>query len=249
MAFKNPHDSHAHSQNVLNLLYEYDSFLDSINVVADFGCGSGLDVKWWATLASREDPPEPRNFMVYGVDTNIAQVEADVAALPNVRIYQRDFEDDNIIPCKCDLLWSHDSFQYAVNPMQTLKYWNQQMNLNGMLVLSIPVSTFYQYNKIQVNSHNGAYHNYDIVNLMYMLGANGFDCKDAYFYKPQNEAWIYAAVYKASDPLDPKTTTWHTLAELDVISDRAKESLNVHNYVKQTDLVTLWLDKDFHRIM
>jgi SAM-dependent methyltransferase len=249
MAFKNPSDSHAHSQNVLNLLYEYDSFLDSINVVADFGCGSGLDAKWWATLATRDETPEPRNYIVYGIDTNIGQVDASVTALPNVHLFEKNFENDIVIPRQCDLLWSHDSFQYAVNPMQTLALWNQQMNVNGMLVLSIPVTTFYQYNKIQVNSHNGGYHNYDIVNLMYMLGANGFDCRDAYFYKPQNEPWIYAAVYKASEPLDPRTTSWHTLAEMNMISDKAKESLNTYNYVRQTDLVTLWLDKDFHRVM
>ena len=249
MAFKNPAESHAHSTHVLELLCEYDSFLDSINVVADFGCGTGLDTKWWATLETRDDPPEPRNYVVYGVDTNIARVESDIAALPNVHLFQRDFESDNVIPRPCDLLWCHDSFQYAVNPMQTLKYWNQQMNVNGMLVLSIPVNTFQQYNKTQVNSYNGSYYNYDIVNLMYMLGVNGFDCRDAYFYKPQTEPWIYAAVYKASEPLDPKTTSWHALAEMNVISDRAKESLNVHNYVRQTDLVTLWLDKDFHRVL
>lgn len=249
MAFKNPTESHAHSKHVLDLLCEYDSFLDSITVVADFGCGAGLDTKWWATLETRDDPPEPRNYVVYGVDSNIAQVEPDVAALPNVHLFQKNFEDDIVIPRPCDLLWCHDSFQYAINPMQTLKYWNQQMNVNGMLVLSIPVNTFHQYNKTQVNSYNGMYYNYDIVNLMYMLGVNGFDCKDAYFYKPQHEPWIYAAVYKSGDPLDPRTTSWHTLAEMDVISDRAKESLNVHNYVKQTDLVTMWLDKDFHRVL
>ena len=35
--FKNPDDSHDHSRGVLDMLYQYDSFLDSIKVVADMG--------------------------------------------------------------------------------------------------------------------------------------------------------------------------------------------------------------------
>ena len=48
--FKNAYESHEHSRKTLDLLYGYDSFLDSIESVADFGCGSGLDTHWWATL-------------------------------------------------------------------------------------------------------------------------------------------------------------------------------------------------------
>ena len=65
--FKNPYYSHEHSLEVLNLIHGYDSFLDNIRSVADMGCGAGLDVQWWATLATRDDPPEPRNYKVYAV--------------------------------------------------------------------------------------------------------------------------------------------------------------------------------------
>ena len=40
--FKNAHDSHAHSLKILNTLREYDTFLESLTVVADMGCGTGV---------------------------------------------------------------------------------------------------------------------------------------------------------------------------------------------------------------
>jgi hypothetical protein len=54
--FKNSLESHAHSRTILDLLYEYDDFMDSITVVADMGCGDGQDMIWWNTLYNREDP-------------------------------------------------------------------------------------------------------------------------------------------------------------------------------------------------
>ena len=84
---------------------------------------------------------------------------------------------------------------------------------------------------------------------MYMLAVNGFDCKDAYFYRNPNDPWLYAAVYKSDiKPMDPKTTSWHDLADLNLISNSANESLTRYGYVKQEDLITVWLDKDFYRM-
>jgi SAM-dependent methyltransferase len=248
MAFKNALASHEHSRRILDLLYEYDSFLDSLRVVADFGCGRGLDLEWWANLTTRDVPPEPRNYLVYGIDQDISTVEPHVKALPNVKLFQADFEKDIVIPRACDLLWAHDSFHYSLNPLQTLKLWNQQINPDGMLVLSIPQNTFNEYNRQQINSYSGIYYNYTLVNLIYMLAVSGFDCRDAYFYKESNDPWLYAAVYKSSDPLDAKTTNWYTLAEQNLVNDSVIASLNTHNYVKQEDLVVTWLDKDIYRV-
>ena len=54
--FKNAYASHDHSLEILNMLYGYDSFLDNLKVIADMGCGAGLDTEWWATLETRDDP-------------------------------------------------------------------------------------------------------------------------------------------------------------------------------------------------
>jgi trans-aconitate methyltransferase len=248
MAFRNAYDSHDHSRGILDLIYGYDSFLDSLSVVADFGCGIGLDVEWWATLETRDDPPEPRDYLVYALDKE-NKIEPHIAELKNVKFIQADFEDDYILPRKIDLLWSHDSFQYATNPLQTLKRWNQQMNVNGMLVLSLPQNVHYNYNRIYNDSYNYSFYNHNIASLIYMLATNGFDCRDAYFYKNTNDPWLYAAVYKSTvEPLDPKTTSWHTLADLNLINDSAVASLNSNNFVRSEDLITTWLDKDFYRM-
>jgi len=248
MAFRNAYDSHDHSRGILDLIYGYDSFLDSLSVIADFGCGIGLDVEWWATLETRDDPPEPHDYLVYALDKE-NKIEPHIAELKNVKFIQADFEDDYILPRKIDLLWSHDSFQYATNPLQTLKHWNQQMNVNGMLVLSLPQNVHYNYNRIYNDSYNYSFYNHNIANLIYMLATNGFDCRDAYFYKNTNDPWLYAAVYKSTvAPMDPKTTSWHTLADLNLINDSAVASLNINNFVRSEDLITTWLDKDFYRM-
>ena len=244
MAFRNSYDSHDHSRGILDLIYGYDSFLDSLSVVADFGCGIGLDVEWWATLETRDDPPEPRDYLVYAVDKE-NKIEPHIAELKNVKFIQADFEDDNILPRKVDLLWSHDSFQYAVNPLNTLKVWNEQMSMNGMLVLNVPLAQTYSYDRIQTRSFNGCYYNHNLCTLLYMLAVNGFDCRDCYIYTAQNYGWVHIAVYKSMSPMDPASTTWYDLIDKNLVHDSIITSLNTYGHVRQEDLIFTWLDKDW----
>lgn len=248
MAFRNAYESHEHSLQTLELILGYDSFLDSLHKIADFGCGAGLDSQWWATLESRDDPPEPRNYIVYAVDQDTEQIEKEILDTPNVHAVSADLEHPDFPLRNLDLIWCHDVFQYMINPMSTLRNWNLTMSANGMLMLSFPQNISYQYNRLQHNSRNGCFYNHSILSLMYMLAVNGFDCKDAYFYKNVNDPWIYAAVYKSSVlPMDPRTTTWAQLADLDLVNDSVKESINRYNYVRQEDILVTWLDRDFYR--
>ena len=248
--FKNAEVSHQHTQFIRDLLYQYDSFLDSLEVIADFGCGAGLDVEWWATLETRDDPPEPRNYLCYAVDRNTKQIKQDVANLPNVRVIEADLEDpDRFISRQIDLVWCHDVFQYITNPVYTLRQWNQMMSVNGMLVMSVPQAVHYEHNRLNNNSHNGWYFNHNIVNLMYMLAVNGFDCRDAYFYKDPNDMWLHVAVYKSNiAPMDPQTATWHDLVDANLVNDSVKACIERYGYVKQEAILTTWLDKDYYRI-
>jgi SAM-dependent methyltransferase len=248
--FKNAQESHAHSLETLNLFYMYDSFLDSLEFIADFGCGSGLDLEWWATLETRDDPPEPRNYKCIGVDTNLKGIaqNKNIPNIPNIRILEADFDQgEQPVPRTIDFIWSHDSFQYVTNPLHTLKIWNQQLNINGMMVLIFPQPVHYSYNRLQNASWSGCYHNYNIVNLMYMLAVNGFDCRDAYFLKKTNDPWLHVAVYKSDiAPMDPKTTTWYDLAGMNLLNDSVISCINRFGFVKQEEIITTWLDKDFH---
>jgi SAM-dependent methyltransferase len=248
--FKNSHDSHQHSLEVLTKLVEYDSFLDSLTVVADMGCGAGLDSKWWAELTTRDEPPEPRNYIVYAVDQNTDQIESDVLKAKNVIPIQGNFEN-RIIPRQVDLMWAHDVFQYSRNPYKCLATWKQTLNLNGMLVLSIPQTTYWdkQYGKLVVSQHNHQYYSYNLLNLIYMLAVSGFDCRDAYFYRDPNSPWLYAAVYATvNDPMGDREVTWHELAEKRLINDSLLNSINKYGYVRLDDVVVMWLDKNFYQI-
>ena len=242
--FKNPGESHEHSRDVLDMLYQYDSFMDSLKVVADMGCGAGLDAEWWATLYTRDDPPEPHDYLVFAVDQNISKIEPDVLKHSNIKPIEGDFSSVHL-PRKADFVWCHDSFQFTLNPLQTLSHWNNQMNTNGMLSLNVPIHTTYSYDRLQTRSFSGCYYTYNICNLMYMLAVNGFDCRDCYIYMAPNYGWIHFAVYKSSGAMDPAATTWFDLADRNLISDSAMQSLNKWGHVRQEDLMFTWLDKDW----
>lgn len=241
--FPDKYYSHDHSLNILELISLYDSFMDSLTVIADMGCGAGLDIRWWATLESRDDPPVPYNYTCYAIDKDISQLDD----MPkNVIPIQGNFED-KLMPRKIDLLWSHDAFQYAINPMATLKSWNEQMSDNGMLVLILPQTSNHQYNRYVSRVHSGCYYNHTVSHLLYMLAVNGFDCKDSYMYKAVNDPWIYLAVYKSSTPpMDPMTTTWYDLIEKDMLHPSLVASINKYGHLRQEDIILPFLDKQWY---
>jgi SAM-dependent methyltransferase len=249
MAFKDNYDSHDHSLEILEIIYGYDSFLDSLTTIADMGCGAGFDAQWWAELYTRDDPPEPRNYTVYAVDQSINQIDQDILDKnPNLFAIEGDFEKYAVVPRKLDLIWSHDSFQYAKNPYECLSNWKKSMNANGMLILSLKQMTYSHHGKLVIESRHQQLFNYNILNLIYMLAINGFDCSDAYFYRKENTPWLYAAVYATNiDPL-PITTSWHELAERSLINESLMQSVNRYGYARLEDLVVTWLDKNHYKI-
>lgn len=247
--FSSQYQSHLHSLKTLNLLYEYDSFLDSIKTVADMGCGAGYDTKWWSELQTRDDPPEPRDIWVYAVDRE-DKIESDNVKGTRVKKIIADFEE-RCLPTEVDLIWSHNSFQYVLDPLKTLRNWNSMMVTDGMMILSFPQTSSYVNNHLLNRAHSGAYFSYNIVNLMYLLAVNGFDCNDAYFYRDPKEKnpWIHAAVYKSCEPMDPRTTSLWDLADKDLLNPSAKRCLERHGHLLQEEILTTWFDKDFYRVV
>ena len=232
-----------HSLKILNQLREYDSFLDSLRTIVDMGCGSGEDIHWWATLETRDDPPVPYNYKCFAVDQDQFKLNL-VPSLPNIIKTQRDF--NNIcIPIKADLMWAHDVLQYSPNPMATLAAWNSQLNVNGMLVLSVPQHSGVEDNKYYSRTFSGCVYHFTPSNLIYMLAINGFDCRDAYLLKEFNDPWIQIAVYKTDiEPMDPATTSWFDLVDLNLLHPSIVESINKNGYLKQEEIVMPWLDRE-----
>jgi SAM-dependent methyltransferase len=233
-----------HSLKILNQLREYDSFLDSLRVIADMGCGTGEDITWWATLETRDDPPKPYNYKCFAVDRDPTKL-SQIVQLPNIVRWEKDFTNTRIFSTKIDLMMAHDSLQYSHNPLETLKNWNYAMNVNGMLIISVPQHSGVEYNNYYSRSYSGCYYHYTPVNLIYMLAVNGFDCRDAYLLKKFNDPWINVAVYKSDiEPMDPASTSWIDLIDTGLLNISVVESIKKYGYLRQEDIVYPWLDKE-----
>lgn len=240
----NPHDS----QHSLNLLYGYENFLGSLDTICDMGCGAGHDITWWATLENQDDPPEPYDFKCYAVDIKQSNLDK-VPDLPNIKKVNRDFTEQRILPVSIDLMWAHDSLQYSTNPIETLKFWNEQMTVNGMLVLHVPQHSGVVDNRYYSRTYNNCFYNFTPTNLIYMLAVNGFDCRDAYLLKKFNDPWIKMAVYKTEiEPMNPKTTTWFDLVDKELLNPSIVASIQANGYLKQEDIIMPWLDKENYYI-
>jgi hypothetical protein len=212
------------------------------------GCGTGEDTVWWATLENYNDPPEPYNFNTFAVDRDGSKLSA-VPDLPNIKKIQRDFTEPHIFPVNIDLMWAHDCLQCSTDPLSTLKNWNDQMTVNGMLLLTIPQHTGIEYSKQFSRGHSGCYYHYTPIMLIYMLAVNGFDCRDAYLLKRFNDPWVHMAVYKTDiAPMDPKTTTWFDLIDKNLLHPSMVSSIMANGYLKQEEIVMPWLDKELYFI-
>jgi SAM-dependent methyltransferase len=208
------------------------------------GCGTGDDITWWATLESKDDPPVPYNYRCFAVDHDQRKLDS-VPDLENIAKLCKDFTKPFTVPTNIDLLWSHDSLQYSTNPLETLKHWNQQMTVNGMLVLTVPQHSGVEYNRYINRTHSGCYYHYTPTNLIYMLAVNGFDCCDAYLLKQFNDPWIQVAVYKSNiAPMDPVTTSWEDLCETGLLNPTVVNSIRKNGHLRQEEIVYPWLDKE-----
>lgn len=243
MFFRNHEQSHAHSLQTLNWLYEHDDFMGSIDTLIDIGCGAGIDLEWWATRTTRDESPIPLNIKCTGVDLLDTPVVA--KKYPNITYQKTDFELEINTPYKkkYDVLWCHDVFQYAINPLATLKLWRSITEPGGMLCLILPQTTNLQHRHLSVTQPVGFYH-YTLVNLMHMLAVTGWDCNTGFFLKRANEPWLHAVVYRSEiEPVDPKTS-WYQLADSGLLPESAVTSINKYGFLNQSDLVLPWLDKN-----
>ena len=242
MPFPTVEESHNHSALVLNVLYEFDDFMESISTVCDMGGGAGWDSLWWSTRTVREDEltPTPLNIKSTVIDIkDTFDVEHE-----NVKFVQADFEETGLKPEQFDVIWSHDSFQYALNPIKTLSHWWELANPDAMLVIQVPQTTNIRHNRQDFTQENFTYNHMTVVNLIHMLAVSGWDCKDGYFYKKPTDPWIRLAVYKSDiKPMDPRTTTWYDLVEKNLLPISAEQSINKWGHLRQQDLELQWLDR------
>lgn len=244
--FRNPQESHEHSLQTLNALYEYDDFMLSINTLVDLGCGSGLDLEWWATRTTRDDQPVPLNIQCTGIDL-VESVPA-IRGHNNIRYRRGDFESADTFTKKqkYDVLWCYNAFQYCINPIATLSMWNSYATDGAMMVLILPETQSIDKRKLNFYQPDGCYYHHSLVSLIHHLSIAGWDCKNGFFSKRLGDPWLQVIVYKSTHaPMDPKTTRWYDLVERDLLPESAEESVRAHGFLKQQDLILPWIDKSF----
>ena len=244
MTFATPQHSHEHSRRVLDMLYEYDDFMSSITTLVDLGCGSGADLEWWATRTTRDDTPQPLNIACKGIDLVPALALAD--RLSNVKYHSQDFEEPlELLDGKpYDVLWSHDSFQYCLNPVATLARWWEVAADDAMLAITVPQTTNMYRGHQHFTQESGVYNHYTVVSLIHMLAVAGWDCKNGFFQKEANDPWISAVVYKSPiGPQNPHTTSWYNLAEQELLPLTVSDCINRYGEVRQSELTLIWLNK------
>jgi hypothetical protein len=141
------------------------------------------------------------------------------------------------------VLWSHDSFQYCLNPVQTLSNWWHITSEGGMLAIIVPQTSNLIKNQIGYYQHSGVYQHYSMVSLIHMLATAGWDCRSGFFKKAPQDNWLHAVVYKSTiEPQNPRNLSWYTLAEQKLLPETAEKSVMAHGYLRQQDLILPWLD-------
>lgn len=244
--FDTPEQSHAHSLRTLEILQEYDDFMESISTLIDLGCGTGLDLEWWSTRTTRDEEKRPLNIKCTGVDL---RNRIDVTKKQkNARYIKQDFEKP--LPGgdqKFDVFWCHDSFQYVIDPFATLAQWKSMAAKDAMLVLILPQSTNIEFNILEFDQRDGCYWHWTMTNLIHVLAVTGWDCASGFFYKEPSDPWLHAVVYNSGyDAMDPKITRWYDLVDQGRLPDSACQSIKKHGYLRQRDLVLPWLDRSVH---
>lgn len=240
--FETPEDSHKHSLITLAMLNEYDEFMASIDSVADMGCGKGLDTFWWATQRDPSPPHIPRNYNCFAIDKDLSNVKSDLKNLPNVRLQQEDFENPSLDKESIDVIWCHNSFQYAKNPLQTLKNWNNILTSGGMLYLCLPYSVNRQYNKFGGRTESGAYFHYTLSNLIYLLAISGYDCSDARMTKFHGDQYFHVACYKDTVKSVNDTSSWYELVDSGRLPKEAVNFINKTGYLDDYHLAGVWFN-------
>jgi len=241
--FKNDNESHEHSLEILNALGQYEDFMLSIKTLADIGCGSGKDLVWWATRTTNDDYAKPLNIQCQGID--ILDNLPIATQYPNITYQKVDFEAGIYPPPdKFDVLWCHNAFQYATNPIKTLTDWRDITTEGAMLAISIPQTTNIHHKDLDFTQQDGCYYHHTIVSLIHMLAVTGWDCKAGFFKVDPVGNWLHAIVYKSNkEPMDLKTTRWYDLVDAKLLPESAEKSILARGFLHQRDLVLPWLDK------
>lgn len=231
----------AGSQEVLDTLATYEDYMSQLEVVADMGSGAGHHSAWWAKQ-ELSSVNKSRKYTVLAVDDAVALDNKNRSS--NVRQIRKDWDATGIQPGKVDLIWCHDSFHLSIDPVATLRHWNQLMADNGMLIISLRQNTYIDdLSRWQVDLQHGCYYSWTMTMLIRMLATCGFDCREGFLRQRRHDPYLWAAVYKSSHaPMDLKTTKWYDLLDKKLTPVSVDQCIMSFGHVKQEYLMLEWID-------
>ncbi len=243
-SFTSPQDKFDHCyKNIISYLYEYDSFMESIERIAGLGCDKeALDMHWWANVTTRDIQQLPLNIKC----TIISNVKNLLKKHKNISLQRESFSYPSKVKKPFDILWAYDILQYVTNPYETLANWWNIATTDSMLVIAVPQTTNIQFNKQEFTVTRNHKHHYTLPMLIYMLAVNGWDCNSGFFKKSIDDPWLYAITYRSDiKPMDPNTTDLYKLAEeTNLLPDCVVNSINKYGILRQRDLILPWIDKN-----
>ena len=242
--FKTGDESHEHSKEILELLYDHDDFMDSIQRIMDVGCGDGHDILWWANAETRDDVPEPHNYTCIAIDKNLKRFNGNKVIPKNVFAFEANALEYKLSR-PVDVIWCHNTLQYIENPSELLRKFNEFLVPSGVLILSVPQTVNIEYNRWASKCLPGQPFSFTISNLIYMLACAGFDCKDGMFMKRPDSPWLNAMVYKSDyAPVLTTDTNWYELMDKKLLPKTADAAVLKYGYLPQSELITRWIDQD-----
>lgn len=228
------------SLEVLNLIDQKTEFMDSLRIVADMGCGRGADSYWWSTRTSPEG--KDRNLIVFAVD-QMMQLDNHYRH-KNIKFIRESFTSTTIAKNKVDVLWCYNAFQYATDPVKTLRHWWDIMSPDGLLYIGIPQNNYIDdLSRWQMITESGCYWPHNITSLIYLLAANGFDCNDGFFRQQRHDKMIHLCAYKS--PYAPMTLDQANLYQLDemkLLPPSISNCVKKFGAIRHEHLHLRWLD-------
>ena len=243
-SFTSQTEAHQHcKENILDLFYQYDDFMESIARVVDLGCDTeALNMLWFANATTNDEQQLNLNIKCIGQ----SDIKGVIPKHKSISFQKGSPELLEKTSKKFDVLLCHDKLQFITDPYKALSNWWHVANKDAMLVIAVPQTTNTEFNILEYNAKVNHKHHYTIPMLMYQLAVNGWDCNGGFFKKAIGDPWIFAIVYRSDiEPMDPNTTNLYTLAEeTDLLPKTAADSLTKYGMIRQRDLVITWLDKN-----